>query len=47
MYTTRQGLRWWEIDMTYYVLKVMSWVGLAWDLREPREEHPEQQGMAA
>lgn len=39
MYTTRQGLRWWEIDMTYYLLKLMSWVGLAWDLREPREEH--------
>ena len=35
--STRQGFKWWEIDITYYVLKVMSWVGLVWDLREPPE----------
>ena len=29
---TRQGFFWWEIDMTYYLLKVMSWLGLVWDL---------------
>jgi stearoyl-CoA desaturase (delta-9 desaturase) len=28
----RQGFYWWEIDCTYYVLKVLSWVGLIWDL---------------
>lgn len=33
--STRQGFFWWEIDITYYTLKVMSWVGLVWDLREP------------
>ena len=33
--STRQGFYWWEIDVTYYVLKVMSWLGLVWDLREP------------
>ena len=27
-----QGFYWWEIDMTFYILKVMSWVGLVWDL---------------
>lgn len=31
----RQGLYWWEIDVTYYILKVMGWVGLVWDIREP------------
>jgi stearoyl-CoA desaturase (delta-9 desaturase) len=35
MNSTRQGFYWWEIDMTYYVLKAMSWVGLVWDLKEP------------
>jgi stearoyl-CoA desaturase (delta-9 desaturase) len=35
MNSTRQGFFWWEIDMTYYVLKAMSWVGLVWDLKEP------------
>ena len=33
--STRQGFYWWEVDMTFYVLKVMSWLGLVWDLREP------------
>ncbi|MCS6770759.1 MAG: acyl-CoA desaturase [Kiritimatiellae bacterium] len=29
----RQGLYWWEIDITYYILKVLSWLGIVWDLR--------------
>jgi len=33
--STRQGFRWWEVDMTYYILKAFSWVGLVWDLHEP------------
>jgi stearoyl-CoA desaturase (Delta-9 desaturase) len=35
---TRQGFHWWQLDVTYYVLKVLSWVGLVWDLREPPAE---------
>ena len=35
MNCTRQGFHWWQIDITYYVLKAMSWVGLVWDLKEP------------
>lgn len=31
----RQGFYWWELDVTYYVLKALSWVGLVWDIREP------------
>ena len=31
--SVRQGFYWWEIDITYYVLKMMSWTGLIWDLR--------------
>ncbi|MEO8010021.1 MAG: fatty acid desaturase [Dokdonella sp.] len=31
--SARQGFRWWEIDMTWYVLKAMSMVGLVWDLK--------------
>jgi stearoyl-CoA desaturase (delta-9 desaturase) len=29
----RQGFRWWELDVTYYVLVVLSWVGIVHDLR--------------
>jgi stearoyl-CoA desaturase (delta-9 desaturase) len=31
----RQGFYWWEVDVTHYVLTVMSWLGLVWDLRQP------------
>jgi stearoyl-CoA desaturase (Delta-9 desaturase) len=33
MSSVRQGIRWWEVDVTYYVLQVLSWVGIARDLR--------------
>jgi stearoyl-CoA desaturase (Delta-9 desaturase) len=33
--STRQGFRWWEVDPTYYVLKLFSWFGLVWELGEP------------
>ena len=33
--STRQGFYWWEVDISYYVLKVLSWLGLVWDLRAP------------
>jgi len=36
--STRQGFYWWEIDCTYYVLKVLSWFRLVWDLQEPPKE---------
>lgn len=35
MASTRQGFRWWEVDVTYYVLKGLSWVRIVWDLNEP------------
>ncbi|ACI99133.1 acyl-CoA desaturase [Rhodospirillum centenum] len=31
----RQGFRWWEYDPTYYILKVLSWAGIVWDLHQP------------
>jgi len=31
----RQGFYWWEIDITHYVLLLLSWVGIVWDLRSP------------
>lgn len=31
--SARQGFFWWEIDISYYFLKVMAWCGLIWDLR--------------
>jgi len=33
MASARQGYRWWEVDITYAVLKVLAWCGVARDLR--------------
>lgn len=32
-FSARQGFYWWEIDVSYYLLKVMAWMGLIWELR--------------
>jgi stearoyl-CoA desaturase (delta-9 desaturase) len=34
MHAVRQGFYWWEIDVSYYILKVMSWCGIIWDLKK-------------
>ena len=33
--TANQGFFWWEIDTSYYTLKLLSWLGIVWDLRTP------------
>lgn len=33
----KQGFYWWEIDISHYILKALSWFGLVWDLRTPPE----------
>jgi stearoyl-CoA desaturase (delta-9 desaturase) len=35
MTATRQGFRWWEIDVTYYALRALQALGLVWEIREP------------
>lgn len=33
MSVARQGVRWWEIDVSYYALRVLSAIGIVWDIR--------------
>jgi stearoyl-CoA desaturase (delta-9 desaturase) len=33
----RNGFYWWEVDLTWYVIKAMSLLGLAWDLQSVPE----------
>ena len=33
MSTTRQGFYWWEIDISFYLLKMLSWTGIIWNLK--------------
>ena len=37
MASARQGFFWWEVDITYYVLRGLKAMGIVWDLREPPE----------
>jgi len=30
---TRQGFYWWELDLTYYGLLLLKWLGVIWDVR--------------
>ena len=32
---TNQGFFWWEIDLTYYVLRALQAIGLVWDIHTP------------
>ena len=34
--TERQGIYWWEIDVSHYTLRVLSWLGVVWGL----QKHP-------
>ncbi|HKV40239.1 MAG TPA: acyl-CoA desaturase [Blastocatellia bacterium] len=35
MASVKQGFFWWEIDFSYYILKVLSWPRIVWNLRMP------------
>jgi stearoyl-CoA desaturase (delta-9 desaturase) len=35
--SARHGFRWWEIDINFAILSLLSWLGIVWDLRVPPE----------
>jgi stearoyl-CoA desaturase (delta-9 desaturase) len=35
MSSANQGFFWWEIDLSYYLIRAMQAVGLVWDVRTP------------
>ena len=36
--SARHGLRWWQIDTSYLIIRFMSWTGLAWNVRTPSKD---------
>src|SRR4029079_13667372 len=34
----RQGFKWWELDMSYYIIRLLGAVGLVWDIRATTEK---------
>ena len=47
--SARQGFYWWEVDLTYYLLRALAATGLIWDLRPvpTRLRRPHAGGAAA
>ena len=39
-HVARQGLRWWEIDVTWYVLVALERLHVIWDVKRPRSAPP-------
>lgn len=35
--TARQGFMWWEIDVTYYIIKMFEKIGIVWDVKDVPE----------
>jgi stearoyl-CoA desaturase (delta-9 desaturase) len=33
--SARHGLRWWQVDVSYWVIRVLAILGLVWDVRTP------------
>ena len=33
--SANQGFFWWEIDVSYYVIRLLGFLGLVWDIRRP------------
>ncbi len=33
--SANQGFRWFELDVSFEILRVLSWLGIVWDLRRP------------
>jgi stearoyl-CoA desaturase (delta-9 desaturase) len=42
--SARHGLRWWQIDISYYVIRALGCLGLAWNIRVPVLRKPTRRG---
>ncbi|KAK9677214.1 hypothetical protein RND81_11G128700 [Saponaria officinalis] len=38
-YSARHGLEWWQIDLTWYIIKFLETIGLAKDVKLPTQAH--------
>jgi stearoyl-CoA desaturase (delta-9 desaturase) len=36
--SVKQGFKWWQIDLSFYVIKTMEKMGLVWDLKYPNQQ---------
>ena len=45
-YSARHGLEWWQIDLTWYVIKLLQVLGLATDVKLPTEAQKQRKAFA-
>lgn len=45
--SARHGLRWWQFDLSYWIIRTLAWLGLAWDVHVPTKQSQEQQRVAS
>jgi stearoyl-CoA desaturase (delta-9 desaturase) len=45
--SANQGFFWWEIDISYYLIRLFSLVGLVWDVRRPGAKVLRHRGLKA
>jgi stearoyl-CoA desaturase (delta-9 desaturase) len=38
--SARHGLKWWQIDVSYYIIRLLAFFRLAWKVRLPQAAHP-------
>lgn len=36
--SARHGLKWWQVDVSYWIIRLLALLGLAWNLRLPTKE---------
>jgi stearoyl-CoA desaturase (delta-9 desaturase) len=36
--SARHGLRWWQIDVSYWLIRVLAWLRLAWKVKLPEHQ---------
>ncbi|MCD7464131.1 Palmitoyl-monogalactosyldiacylglycerol delta-7 desaturase, chloroplastic [Datura stramonium] len=45
-YSARHGLEWWQLDMTWYVVRFLQAIGLATDVKLPTDTHKQRLAIA-
>ncbi|CAN5437579.1 acyl-CoA desaturase [soil metagenome] len=45
--SARHGLHWWEIDVSYWIIRSLQFTGLAWNVKVPTQEMQERQRCVA
>ena len=45
--SARHGLKWWQFDLSWYIIRGMELVGLAWDVRVPSDRAQASKRLAA